>query len=65
MFVNLKCKLESFYCHTLKEHPQNSWRILESGLFAFFLQDASGLHMLNTLPVHPSSLLRAELHPQH
>lgn len=35
MFVNLKWKLESFYCHTLKEHSQNSWRILESGLSAF------------------------------
>lgn len=35
MFVNLKWKLESFYCHTLKAHSQNSWWILESGLPAF------------------------------
>lgn len=37
MLVNLKRKLESFYCHALKEHSRNTWRILQSGLLAFLL----------------------------
>lgn len=59
MFVNLKWKLESFYCHTLKEHSQTAGGFWNRVCLSPFLQDASGLHMLSTLPVHPSSLLRA------